>query len=152
MKRAEVAAVAVVAGAAWCYENRYRISRVSYKYSPRRHALRAYQRARKGYSTEDTFDFDGYLAKVIAGGVAEIRENLHGYPMQFDKGDDDKGEKAIAEWGSILDEIVEGFTIYAEEGGYPVVGVPGYPDAEAQTRKVKRAMKLFRRWYGHLWD
>lgn len=141
-----------------------RWTRKLYAWSPRRHGKKWKQRAQRGWSLEDTFDFDGYLARVIAGGVAEIRHNLHGYPPELgapagnwsgnpmEELDDEQG---MAAWGSILDKIVEGFTIYAEEGGYPV-SLTDDPEANAsaaaQAAKIDQAKRLFVYWYGHLWD
>ena len=93
---------------------------------------------------------------MIAAGVREIRENLHGYPPALGAPDgkwaadtelDD--EQGLAAWGSILDLIVEGFEIYAEEGGYPLQSTA---EAKERSDKVDQAKRLFVYWYGHLWD
>jgi hypothetical protein len=132
-----------------------RLSRLSYEWSPRRWAKKWTQRARRGYSTEDTFDFDSYLARVIAGGVTEIRETLHGYPPElgqigetFDPNNMDD-ERGVAEWKAILDKIIHGFTIYAEEGGYPLQSTA---EAKEKIELIDEAKALFIKWFGHLWD
>lgn len=94
------------------------------------------QRARRGYSTSDVYDFDGHLAQIIAGGIREFREENIGHPMDL----------TPEEWDAILAEIQEGFEIYVAEGGWPVG-----EGEEENTRKVKRAIKLLRKWFPHLW-
>jgi hypothetical protein len=125
-----------------------RIQRLASEYSPRRWLTNWAQRARRGYSTEDTYDFDGYLACVIAGGVQEIRDNLHGWPMQLSEATDSDAD-ALAAWGAILDKIVAGFSLYAEEGGYPLEDTA---EAREKTEVIGEARALFNEWYGHLWD
>ncbi len=126
-----------------------RLSRKSYEWSPRRHLKRWTERARKGWSVEDTFDFDGYMAKVIAGGVQEIRNSLHGCPPQLAPDDDSDVEKGTEAWGVILDEIVEGFELYWREGGYQL---ETDDTAKEINEKIEHSRDLFRAWMPHLWD
>lgn len=92
-----------------------------------------FQRARRGYSTPDTFGFDTYLAGVIAGGVQELRDREIGHP----------GTLTADEWNRILDEIVAGFRQYhaADASGHD-------PDYDA----VDHSLGLLREWWPHLWD
>lgn len=115
------------------------LRRWAYEYSPRRWCRKWFERARKGWSVEDTFDFDGYLAGVIAGGVRSLREYQHGHPEGV----------TFEEWGEILEEIVTGFTIHANDA---VLMAGSAENQAALEAKYERAKRLFAYWFGHLWD
>lgn len=99
------------------------------------------QRARRGYSDCDVWNFDGYLSKVISGGVRQLITELHGWPgppMTFD------------EWKAILGKIADGFEAHAilhEE----CVSLADPRCAELE-RKREEGFRLFIEWFGGLWD
>lgn len=56
-----------------------------------------YQRQARGWSDQDTWSFDSYLAIVIIGGCKHLKKYIHGYPSNL---------KSIQEWKQILNEII----------------------------------------------
>lgn len=91
--------------------------------------LHRYQRAKYGYSVQDTFSFDEYLAKVIAGGVNQLRLRHYGPPTGLTE----------SEWDAILDKIVSGFNDYSAEGYH-------------ENNDSREAMKLLIEYFHDLWD
>jgi hypothetical protein len=80
------------------------------------------QRAKRGWSDQDTWSFDWYLARTIAGGLKHLKEHKHGVPtMAFpEKGEpgdyDEHGNhtdqamaKAEKNWDKILDTMIATF-------------------------------------------
>lgn len=112
--------------------------RLRNKHMPLRRTRWAVQRARRGYSDSDVWGFDGYLAAVIAGGVAQLRANLHGYAPEVG---------SIEEWDEILAKIETGFRVYLDEDEKWLYGDD--PELRAQ---VDEARELFVKWFDHLWD
>ena len=106
------------------------------------------QRGQRGFSISDTWSFDGYLARVIAGGVAELRKREIGYPMSMypehlrDIGAEttpEDDEAAHKRWNEILDKIEAGFKAYADED-------------DIESEGFKEAMSLFAEHFPYLWD
>lgn len=95
------------------------------------------QRANRGWSDEDTWSFDHYLSGVIAGGVARLRKDAHGYP---------EGESPES-WDRILGEIVEGFELLAKDEYSNGLA----PSGEEKV-KIDRAFDHLRTYYTALWD
>lgn len=91
-----------------------------------------FERAHRGYSTPDTFSLDHYLAKVIAGGVAELRSREFSYPPEI----------SSDEWNAILDKIAVGYKWYADEQFTATELAPEFYEAQA----------LLTKWWPHLWD
>jgi hypothetical protein len=87
-----------------------------------------WQRARRGWSVEDTWSFDDYLARVIAGGTKELGERKIGYPMEL----------TPERWDEILRTISEGFAAYG--------------DLDIMSPEVVEALKLFGQYFPNLWD
>lgn len=96
----------------------------------------AKQRATQGYSTKDTWSFDEYLAKVIAGGVKELRDRNFGYPRGLDQD----------EWKAILTDIVDGFELYTKHQ-YTYKEIPDKDQA-----KIDEAWHLLQEYFSGLWD
>lgn len=108
------------------------------------------QRADQGFSTEDTFGFDSYLAGVIAKGVGELRDRCDGNPLgspaallpegAIGRGRPTKEEslQANREWRAILDTIATGFESYAED--------------EIVDDALSEAFRLLQEWFPALWD
>jgi hypothetical protein len=108
------------------------------------------QRGRNGYSREDLWSFDTYLAGVIAAGCRELAEVSHGSPIALlppdpnhPLGIDDSEEasaQAMEEWRAILDTIAFGLEEYTEER------------ANTNDAVVGQSLALLVRWWGALWD
>lgn len=115
--------------------HRYRIERALGKLNLRRVGRNAWQRARRGYSTEDTFSFEDYLADVIIGGLTELRNRNLAHP----------GGLTPEEWRAILDEIIIGFKVFQDPEGR-------FSDDPAVRAKMDRGWELFQEWFPALWD
>lgn len=63
------------------------------------------QRASRGFSTYDAWNLDGYLAQVIADGMAHLMKHSHGYPGSF---------SCEEEWKSALARIEVPLRVWAE--------------------------------------
>lgn len=113
-----------------------------------------FHRGRKGYSHIDTWSFDAYLCRVIAGGVKVLKENLHGAPPELF---DEDAENQTWPWEEVLDKIIEGFEAgellvnndYIELDDEPE---DWKPKEEALRRKFNLGMRLFKRHFFSLWD
>lgn len=122
-----------------------------------------------------------YLAEEISYCADKLEKNLKGYPGEFDKGfkESSKYSKENEQkWRNILIKIRDGFKIWAETNGdfhewkdgktlpFPkfTKSDDGYYTMEAdpsgyklienteKKRKFKEAMRLFSKYYEHLWD
>jgi hypothetical protein len=89
------------------------------------------QRADRGFAESDVWNFDGYLAYLIAAGCKRLKELDHGHP--FAEG------MTQAKWHTILDDITNGFEHYLEHEDW-------------NNDQVQLAADLFREWMPHLWD
>lgn len=108
------------------------------------------QRADQGFSTEDTFSFDSYLAGVIAKGVAELRDRCDGNPLgspgvllperaiASGSPTEEESLQANREWRAILDTIATGFENYAE--------------GEIVDDALGESFRLLQEWFPALWD
>jgi hypothetical protein len=105
-----------------------------------------YQRARYGYSYRDCWSIDWYLADIIPKMINQLKENLHGVPGEFITEDGEVTDKEVDKWESILDKIANTFKLeYEILESYRIM-----------TKKEKKShdegWKLFRKYFGHLWD
>lgn len=117
------------------------------------------QRGRRGYSDEDTWDFDSYLCKIIPPAIRELKKGT-GCPHEFY--DKEKKNDECWKWKEVLEEIAQGFEAHDEinhmryfqmkkEGEYFTQEI----DKERLknlTAKQKRGMELFCKYFGNLWD
>jgi len=92
------------------------------------------QRMRKGYSTYDIWSFDTYLARVIAGGLEELRIMNNGHPANMTND----------EWLDVLIEMEDGFRSYNDSG---TIG-----EYEEMNKKLNKSLLLFSAYFKHLWD
>ena len=108
------------------------------------------QRGRRGWAVEDTWNFDHYLAKVIAEGVEYLREHNHGYQTS-----DDHWQKTVGSplhyvkhdpcnceewWNEQLTLIANGFREWAED------------EVGDTQERLKETLKLFSEYFTGLWD
>lgn len=119
--------------------------------APYRLWLHYYQRAQRGWSYRDLWSFDDHLARVIGGGVAELRQVGHGYPSNL----------TPERWDEIQDQMSAGFLAYARRWDAPRgesyeeykarmdEGEQGVRDALAV---METAWPLFREHFMSLWD
>lgn len=96
------------------------------------------ERAERGWSREDTWSFDTYLAGIIAGGCRALAQRGNGYPPQL----------TPEEWSAILNRIADAFEWYVE-GAFTVER--GGRD-KAKCEEFEAAFGLLCEWWGALWD
>jgi hypothetical protein len=113
-----------------------------------------FERGKKGYSSIDTWSFDAYLCGVISGGVKHLRDNLHGAPYQLF---DNHAENPTWRWEKILDTIIEGFDAGKALINNDFIEIGDTleewePKEKELRRKFNRGMRLFKKYFFHLWD
>jgi hypothetical protein len=101
------------------------------------------QRGQRGFADSDVWSLDVYLAKLIAGSVKVLRDNLHGCPPELCSETETWADDGVKAWAAILDEISVGFDSYTGPDG---------DRAEERTPEFERALELLNKWWGHLWD
>jgi hypothetical protein len=95
--------------------------------------LHRWQRMRRGWSDRDAWNLDAHLARVIADGVAHLREVNFGHPTGT----------TFEEWQGILKQIAEGFRVWADHC---------YGELTADEKEAYvEAKRLFAVWHAHLW-
>ena len=113
-----------------------RCKRLRNRYRPIFRARMMWQRARRGYSTEDCWSLDHHLARVTVAGVARLREWAHGYPQEVG---------SIEAWDAILAQIQDGFQAFLDTDGWWNTGGD-------EEQRFKAGMALYAKWFGALWD
>jgi hypothetical protein len=101
-----------------------------------------WQRAMRGWSDRDVWNLDSYLAAVISGSVAQLREEVHGYPA----------EMTFDDWKDVLDRISGPLAVDWDrivDGETPQEGLAREKwEAAAQVA----ALHLFAEHFHGLWD
>lgn len=104
-----------------------------------------YQRATRGWSDRDTYNFDEHLARVIAGGVRHIKGHTRGVSFAFSAGGDlDVTMKA---WRAVLQEIAEGF-----EATEKLYDTSDSIEIQRLQQKQAEALTLFAKHFNCLWQ
>lgn len=101
------------------------------------------QRGQRGWSDEDTWSFDYYLAEVISGGCKYLTDNSHSYP-------DGLTEK---KWKRILNKISEISEVNRVEN--TLFNLPNeefIDEVKSAHKKQKEALELFIKHFNDLWD
>ncbi len=122
-----------------------------------------WQRAFRGWADCDVWDMHSYVSFVFVPMLKAFRENTHGYPGY---GVADTPEK----WDALLGEMLEGFEAakrVGEDDYYKIVNgdslnaiftatpndVAEWSRLAKEDRKLfEKKMKVFTRWFFHLWD
>lgn len=118
------------------YRKRYyfRHPLVFWRLAVTRPILKFVQRGRHGWSPQDAWSFDTYLAEVISEGCTHLRAG-HSYP----------GNLEPEKWDEILEKIASGFGDY-------VMGRFEWLDDDPGYARFHESMELFVKWFGNLWD
>jgi hypothetical protein len=117
------------------------------------------ERGRKGFTESDVWSFDSYIAGVIAGGLRQLSERAHGYPMsmypedwgweeiQANEGDESASDQRFEQWQRILRRIADAFERYSKDDYLTLEEENEFKDGE-----FKEAMELFVKYFGNFWD
>ena len=100
-----------------------------------------WQKYRKGYSYEDIWDFDHFLSRIIADGVKELHDILHGWPGE---------PMTFEEWQEILKKIYTAYDRHARTWTDP--WDTWQEEEKFLNGEFKEAQELFTKYYFHLWD
>lgn len=141
------------------------------KYKVKRVTKFPYQRVRYGFSDQDLYNFDKYLAQVLSQALPKLKD-AHGYPADMETSED---------WNEVLDKMTEGFARYHEEYEHPdteemrawdklleewfdregVAPWPRLPESyregsrkfdEEQERALNESLDLLKEYFRNLWD
>lgn len=104
---------------------------------------RYWQRARRGWCVDDAWDLHSYLDRLIPAMLDHMRHNSCSWPGEPMTPEEWSGD------GGILDRIAQGFRAHLS-----ILDYDWETDAEMKEleKRHKDGMKLFVKWYGHLWD
>ena len=117
-----------------------------------------FQRGYHGYSDQDTWDFDVYLAKVIVGGLKHLKKIQQGIPPEiYNKYKDrknltekQKDKLALKEWQTTLDIIIRGFELVPEM--FEMKVFKNKKLKESYEYEFERGLDMFKKYYFNLWD
>ncbi len=117
-----------------------------------------YQRGKRGYADCDLWSLDYYITKIMIQALKQFKNNHGGYPGH---GEAETPEK----WDSIIEEMIVGFEAaqrvidddYFKTTGFPEQHKEGdakkWIKLSKEDQKIfKDKMKIFIKWYFHLWD
>lgn len=118
-----------------------------------------WQRFTKGYTDEDVWSFDYYLAKIIPPALRELKK---GYGCPSDFYDPNNKNNECAKWHETLEEIAQGFESaqFLKTAGYMVWKKKGTAhilsldekSLQDAKKKMDKGLKLFAEHYLNLWD
>ena len=72
------------------------------------------QRGTRGYSDEDLWDFDLYLAKIISTGLEQFKKSNHGIPCDIHDKYPTNDELATKEWDCCIDAMIYSFKMHID--------------------------------------
>ena len=119
----------------------------------------AWQRATRGFSDPDWWEFDSYLSRIISGGLKTLDKNRHGFPTELysQLGEEDGNQ----EWSKILSEISAKMEKYErlKLSEYPPDNLPPEAIREWYENNQKEAenawngaIDLLKKWHNDMWD
>ncbi|MFA5388010.1 MAG: hypothetical protein WC322_06540 [Candidatus Paceibacterota bacterium] len=113
-----------------------------------------YQRAVRGWSDADVWNFCDYLADVIGGGVVELAESGVGYPPQITEADGIEYDcDSRAEWCRLLGIIASGMEAHREADFIDCDDIKEVVRREEDLIAQRdHALQLVARNFGYLWD
>lgn len=100
------------------------------------------ERGRRGWCRVDAWDIHGYLDEILPPMIDQMMKEGCGHPADL----------TAEEWtghDGILDQIAGGFRAHSKILEYEW---DGDIDLKALQKTHKHGMKLFVKWYDHLWD
>lgn len=127
----------------------------SIRYRLKRTFLYPVQRAKRGWSTYDSWGFDDYISGVISSFLAHHEANLQGHPVYVCAQSGAECEKedfecCSAAWAKILSRMRFGFEGWATRHDTPMAYDP---DAEKFLKEdLDVSLQLFATHFTSLWD
>lgn len=119
----------------------------------------AWQRATRGFSDPDCWEFDSYLSRIISGGLKTLDKNRHGFPTElYSQLGEEDGDQ---EWSKILSEISAKMEKYEQlkSSEYPPGNLPPEAIMEWYENNQKEAenawngaIDLLKKWHNDMWD
>jgi hypothetical protein len=91
-----------------------------------------WQRRTRGWDDSDTWGLDCTLAALIAPRLRRFKELNNGHPCDLTE----------TEWDEHLDAMIRAFDL---------AGRDLFERTDDERRAVKHGLRLFAKWYGHLW-
>lgn len=104
-----------------------------------------FQRLRWGFSDDELWNLDRTIAKFILPRIKRFKKFRNGYPDELLNGDwnEEREKIAVEQWDKILDNMIECFEIIVSDDFF-------CPSVE-QELKIKEGLKLFSKYFMHLW-
>ena len=97
------------------------------------------QRLERGFDDSEMWSLDCTIAEFITPRLRVFKEHA----KQI--GDHPRGITS-EEWQEILSQMIEGFALYPDHFHFPS------EDADANWKKVDKALELFHKWFFKLWN
>lgn len=116
-----------------------------------RKVMKFWQRGSRGWSEEDTWNLDTYIAEVLGGSLQYLSENNHGapggYPTENPENDTDfdQWDADLRRWATAFREYAEPVDAYLPYSEY-------WKEQERRTENMYKALKEMTPWFGALWD
>jgi len=117
------------------------------------------QRGRRGWADSDVWEMAWYLAEVIAGMAAHLREHSMGYACVHEPADHAEHHKAGCDpkdWENVLRRIEYGLRYFLWAQDHVDDGQPTFAVYEERERiqygAVEQSLALMQKHWGHLWD
>lgn len=109
----------------------------------RYYAFRAfYQRGTRGWSDQDVWSLDDYLAKVMGESIAHLAESSHGWP-----GEGSEWPK-FEDWQNELRAVSKQLLAYHDNHWT----TNSIQEEERVYKDFVKALKRVSKYWGHLWD
>lgn len=114
------------------------------------------QRGKRGWADCDVWDFNDYLAGIIIAGLERLKKEHHGCSSEFwdEKVENDECHK----WSETLEIMIQGFKAYKDSYDEPK-WIKGKFKQEIDSKKIdllekkfQHGIKLFAKYFAHLWD
>jgi hypothetical protein len=115
-----------------------------------------YQRGRRGWADEDTWNFFSYLCDIIAPALRRLGDNCHGCPDAYY--DQHKENDECHKWRAILETMAQGFEAAKYLDNLAFIKIEDgklVSDDDANRNAVNKAkvgLELFAENFLNLWD
>lgn len=99
-------------------------------------------RAKLGYDYRALWNFNGWHSEIVIQLLTKLRDDGHSHPVNL----------TTDKWAAIITEMIEGFQAHLEIGEIDFRDEDWKEQEAALRKKFERGMRLFTKWYDHLWD